>query len=67
MFVERPWKSAKYEDVYLKAYESVSAARAGIARPHRLRHMPAHAQRQLRANARHDLYSVKSPRLGAAA
>ena len=44
VFVERLWKSVKYEDVYLKAYESVSAVRAGIShyldfyntrRPHR--------------------------------
>ena len=44
VFVERLWKSVKYEDVYLKAYETVSAVRAGIAsyfgfynarRPHR--------------------------------
>ena len=44
VFVERLWKSVKYEDIYLKAYHSVSAARAGIAayfdfynarRPHR--------------------------------
>ena len=44
VFVERLWKSVKYEDVYLKAYETVSAARAGISayihfynsrRPHR--------------------------------
>ena len=32
VFVERLWKSVKYEDVYLKAYETVSHARAGIAR-----------------------------------
>jgi putative transposase len=32
VFVERLWKSVKYEEVYLKAYETVSAARAGIAR-----------------------------------
>ena len=32
VFVERLWKSVKYEDVYLKAYESVSDARAGISR-----------------------------------
>ena len=32
VFVERLWKSIKYEEVYLHAYESVSAARAGIAR-----------------------------------
>ena len=31
VFVERLWKSVKYEEVYLKAYESVSVAKAGIA------------------------------------
>jgi putative transposase len=44
VFVERLWKSIKDEDVYLKAYETVSDARAGISayidfynsrRPHR--------------------------------
>ena len=28
---ERFWKSIKYEEVYLHAYDSVSAAKAGIA------------------------------------
>jgi len=32
VFVERLWRSVKYEEVYLHAYESVSAARNGIAR-----------------------------------
>ena len=32
VFVERLWRSIKYEEVYLKAYETVSAARAGLAR-----------------------------------
>ena len=32
VFVERLWRSVKYEEVYLHAYDSVSAARAGIAR-----------------------------------
>ena len=32
VFVERLWKSVKYEEVYLHAYDSVSAARAGLAR-----------------------------------
>ena len=32
VFVERVWRSVKYECVYLKAYESVSQARSGIAR-----------------------------------
>lgn len=30
VFVERLWRSLKYEDIYLKAYESVDAARAGM-------------------------------------
>ena len=30
MFVERLWKSVKYEEVYLRAYESVSETRAGL-------------------------------------
>jgi putative transposase len=31
VFVKRMWRSVKYERVYLKAYDSVSAARADIA------------------------------------
>jgi len=31
VFVERLWRSVKYERIYLKAYDSVSAARADIA------------------------------------
>jgi putative transposase len=43
VFVERLWRSVKYEEVYLRAYETVSQAREGIgkslsffnaARPH---------------------------------
>lgn len=30
VFVERLWRSIKYEEVYLKAYESVSEARVSI-------------------------------------
>lgn len=32
IFVERLWRSLKYEEVYLHAYDSVHEARAGIAR-----------------------------------
>jgi len=32
VFVERVWKSVKYEEVYLRAYDSVSQARASIGR-----------------------------------
>jgi len=31
VFVERLWRSVKYEDVYLKAYEGVAAARQNLA------------------------------------
>lgn len=31
VFVERLWRSVKYEEVYLKAYGSLSEARAGLA------------------------------------
>ena len=30
VFVERLWCSVKYEDVYLKAYETITDARDGI-------------------------------------
>jgi putative transposase len=32
VFVERLWRSFKYEEVYLKAYETVTEARASIGR-----------------------------------
>jgi putative transposase len=32
VFVERLWKSIKYEEVYLHAYDTMSAARCGIGR-----------------------------------
>jgi putative transposase len=32
VFVERLWRSIKYEEVYLHAYENVSAAKAGVGR-----------------------------------
>ncbi len=32
VFVERLWRSVKYEEVYLHAYQSVSEAKAGIGR-----------------------------------
>ena len=32
VFVERLWRSIKYEEVYLHAYDSVTAARTGITR-----------------------------------
>jgi transposase InsO family protein len=32
VFVERLWRSVKYEEVYLKAYDTASEARASIGR-----------------------------------
>ncbi len=32
VFIERLWRSVKYEEVYLKAYDTVSEARASIGR-----------------------------------
>ena len=32
IFIERLWRSLKYEEVYLNNYESVSEARAGLER-----------------------------------
>ena len=32
VFVERLWRSVKYEEVYLKAYDSVTEARASLGR-----------------------------------
>jgi putative transposase len=32
VFVERLWRSVKYEDIYLRAYESASAVRTGLNR-----------------------------------
>lgn len=31
IFVERLWRSVKYEEVYLKQYQSMQEARAGLA------------------------------------
>ena len=38
VFVERLWRSVKYEDVYLRAYETPTELRAGLARYRLLQH-----------------------------
>jgi putative transposase len=43
VFVERLWKSVKYEEVYLHAYDSVAAAKAGIGTLFCLLQRPASA------------------------
>jgi len=30
VFIERLWKSVKYEDIYLKAYNSIAEVRKGL-------------------------------------
>ena len=32
VFVERLWRSVKYEEVYLQAYDSVSEAKSGLGK-----------------------------------
>ena len=32
VFIERLWRSVKYEDIYLRAYETPAALRAGLTR-----------------------------------
>ena len=64
VFIERLWRSLKYEDVYLKGYRSVGEARSGIGqwieryntwRPHAElgNRTPAQAYREEREEKRH--------------
>jgi putative transposase len=32
VFIERLWRSVKYEDIYLRAYDSVSEVKTGLNR-----------------------------------
>ena len=52
VFVERVWKSIKYEEVYLRAYQSVSEARASLGTLHRVLQQPPTALQPEGANAR---------------
>jgi putative transposase len=50
IFVERLWRSLKYEEVYLKAYENVTQARQGIAAYFEFyNHQPLHQALDYRA------------------
>jgi putative transposase len=40
VFVERPWRSVKYEEVYLRAYGTVSEARHSLGPVSRLLQRP---------------------------
>jgi transposase InsO family protein len=41
IFIERLWRTLKYEEVYLPAYDSVSAAHRDQSIPHALQRPPA--------------------------
>ncbi len=45
LFVERLWRSVKYEEIYLRAYDTVSTARASIDR-----YLAFYNGRRLRSN-----------------
>ena len=58
VFVERLWRSVKYEEVYLRAYDSVSEARSSIGRylafyNHRRRIRALTGARRTRPTSRH--------------
>lgn len=44
VFIERLWRSVKYVEVYLHAYESVASARAGLDRYFRFYNAKRHHQ-----------------------
>jgi len=54
VFVERVWRSIKYEEVYLKAYESVSHARRSIGE-----YIELYNQRRPHASAMRTRYDVE--------
>ena len=66
VFVERLWRSVKYEEVYLRAYDSVSEARSSIGRylafyNHRRAHSRSHGEvdsdrRSGRVGCKHQLW-----------
>lgn len=52
VFVEQLWRSVKYEEVYLRAYDTVSDARASTARPYLARYFAAKTSIAASADAR---------------
>ena len=60
IFIERLWRSLKHEEVYLKDYESVAEARAGIERYFRFyNHERLHQSLDYRTPAALHLVRVK--------
>ena len=61
IFVGRLWRTVKYEEVYLRAYASVSEARVSIGRYLRLLQRPAPAFIAWRADARTGILHPPQP------
>jgi putative transposase len=51
VFVERLWRSVKYEEVYLRAYDSVSEARTSIVKAGRSHYVRTHRHASLQVYA----------------
>ena len=64
VFVERLWRSVKYEEVYLHAYPSVPAARAGIGGLPGVLQCREAAFRTWRADLRPDILRPAASRSG---
>src|SRR5271154_5545803 len=65
VFVERLWRSVKYEEVYLHAYVSVAEARAGLGRYLNF-YNPASLHSSLGARTPDQVYFTQKPLLAAA-
>jgi transposase InsO family protein len=61
VFVERVWRSIKYEEVYLKAYESVSHARRSIGEYQRNTPLDRHTLPSAAEDSRRDARTRRSP------
>ena len=64
VFVERLWRSVKYEDVYLRAYETPTELRAGLARYFGFLQHQAPSQRTGPTHPRCGVLRPGSPRFG---
>ena len=65
VFVERLWKSVKYEEVYLRTYDTVSDARASIGR-HLCFYNSRRSHSSLERKTSDQAYFARLPRIAAA-
>jgi putative transposase len=65
VFVERLWRSLKYEEVYLKAYDDVAEARKGIAKYFRLFNQDRRHQSLNKRTPDQVYYELADPRMAA--